>query len=140
MSSLKSLGTPKIEMLPLVDVMFLLLAAFVLASAQMTSAKGIPVGLAEAQHANQLIAQKDNVYLSIDAEGLPYWDGEAVSVPDLNLKLHDISVLRNRKIILQADANTRHQSVIRIMDLMRQNQIFDVVMSVTDKNNSSNSL
>lgn len=59
---------PRIEIVPLIDIMFFLLATFVMVSASMIKNKGIPVNLPQA-HSGASQERKDFVSLTVTERG-----------------------------------------------------------------------
>jgi biopolymer transport protein ExbD len=74
----KSAGAPmsEINMVPLIDVMLVLLVIFIITAPLLTQAVKLELPRASSQ-VNDL--RPDKVEFSIDAAGLLYWNGEAVS-------------------------------------------------------------
>ena len=71
-------GAPvaEINMVPLIDVMLVLLVIFIVAAPLLTQSVKLDLPKASAQPTQQL---PDAIQLSLDAEGILYWNGEALS-------------------------------------------------------------
>ena len=69
----------RIEIVPLIDIMFFLLASFMLVSLGMTRAAAVRVDLPSAA---QGLADRsgDPVVIAVDAQGVAYWDGRPVGL------------------------------------------------------------
>ncbi len=74
-------GAPvaEINMVPLIDVMLVLLVIFIVAAPLLTQSVKLDLPKASAQPTTQ---QPDAIQLSLDAEGILYWNGEALSRED----------------------------------------------------------
>ena len=76
----------RIEIIPLIDIMFFLLATFVMVSLSMVKSHGVPVRLPSTATGQQ-IEHKDFSTISVTASGQVYIDKEEVSLAQLGLKL-----------------------------------------------------
>ncbi len=74
-------GAPvaEINMVPLIDVMLVLLVIFIVAAPLLTQSVKLDLPKASAQPTQQ---QPDAIQLSLNAEGILYWNGEALSRED----------------------------------------------------------
>src|SRR5512147_2627096 len=80
----------RIEIIPLIDIIFFLLATFVMVSLSMTKNQGIQVALPVASASQPLATQQEQdkaVTLSVNEKGEIYFNKEKVSVAQLGLKL-----------------------------------------------------
>jgi len=82
----KNSGTPMsdINMVPLIDVMLVLLVIFIVTAPLLTQAVKLDLPKANSQ-VNDLRPQK--IDIAVDAAGLLYWNGEAVSRVELQQRL-----------------------------------------------------
>ena len=74
----------EINMIPLIDVMLVLLVIFIITAPLLTHS--VKVDLPRAA-SNPNITKPDNVQLAINAEGLVYWNGEAIDRPGWRLRM-----------------------------------------------------
>src|SRR5471032_2721885 len=72
----------RIEIIPLIDIMFFLLAAFMLVSLSMVNLKGMKVNLPTATSSAEQ-TRKDFVDLSVDKDGVIYLDKKLVGDNEL---------------------------------------------------------
>ncbi|NEQ30854.1 MAG: biopolymer transporter ExbD [Leptolyngbya sp. SIO4C5] len=116
----------RIEIIPLIDVIFCILTFFILAAVGLTRQQAISLDLPAAQTGSPLPAQGldaadfDRLYVSVDGNGQVYVDQQPVS---LNL-LYDILVQQQEAapqglIVLYAARNARYADVIQVLDLLR---------------------
>ena len=111
----------RIEIIPLIDIMFFLLASFMMVSLSQTHMKGIGVNLPSAnsppQPPNQ---QKDYVSVRVTEGGLVYFDNEAVLSQDVKGRLFALQKANpNIKISISAETNALHGDVITLLDNVR---------------------
>ena len=109
---------PRIEMIPLIDLMFLILVSFVYGVFFMSVHRGVPVTLplsSTAKIENQL-----TLTLSIQADGSLFLDKEPVPFGSLGeaLKLR-AEVDKGTGVLLFADRNLPYQKLYAVLDLIR---------------------
>jgi biopolymer transport protein ExbD len=109
----------RIEIIPLIDIMFFLLASFMMVSLSQTHMKGIRVALPSTTAAPPGV--KDYVGITVREGGSVYFDGQYVS-PDQVLprlyKLHQANP--GIKVSVSASMLARHGDVIEILDEARR--------------------
>jgi biopolymer transport protein ExbD len=109
----------RIEIIPLIDIMFFLLAAFMLVSLSMVHLKGVKVNLPTAATATAE-SKKDFLSLSVDKAGLPYLDTKPMGEHELIAALQ----ARHRadpglRVFIRGDKDARHGDMMHILDLVR---------------------
>ena len=110
----------RLEIIPLIDVMFFLLAAFMMVSLTMSKQHTVKVNL-PVSSASQDDFKPDNISLAVNAAGDIYFGEERLALPDLEQRLAE----RFRKdpatpVYISADADTRHRDTIRAVDAARR--------------------
>jgi len=109
----------RIEIVPLIDIMFFLLASFMLVSLIMVHALTVKVNLPTATTASP-DAMKDVVTISIDKNGNAYLDKKPVTDIDLRRGLTaDHASKPNLRVVINGDRDARHGAVIHVLDLVR---------------------
>ncbi len=78
----------RIEIIPLIDIMFFLLASFMMVSLSQTTMKGMKVALPTGS-SGQTQSKKDYVSFSVDRDGYIYWDKVKIDYPDVLTKLRE---------------------------------------------------
>jgi biopolymer transport protein ExbD len=111
----------RIEIIPLIDIMFFLLASFMMVSLSQTHMKGIRVNLPSANSPPQPPdQQKDYVAIRVTEGNLIYFDNQPVLSDDVLprlYKLHDQNP--NVKVSLSAEQLATHGDVITLLDKIR---------------------
>jgi len=108
-----------VEMTPLVDVVFLMLIFFMV-STSFTVSDSLKLELPSSKSATQ-DKQVKEVLISIDEHGQLYVQDEAVEDGALRRRVLNISKGDpNMRVVLRADANTRHGRVVYVMDTVRE--------------------
>jgi biopolymer transport protein ExbD len=120
----------RIEIIPLIDIMFFLLAAFMLVSLSMVNLKGVQVNLPTATTATPDTA-RNLVRVSVDAAGLLYLENRLVGNNDLALALNaQRNDIPNLRVLISGDRDARHGDVIRALDLVRSLGIQQVAFEI----------
>ncbi len=111
-----------VNITPLIDVVFLLLIFFMV-STTFERESEIEVTLPEAA-IDAPVSDDISIEITINAQGIYFVNGKRVLNTQIStLKQAMIKVAKGNEnpiIIVSADANTTHQSVIRVMDAARQ--------------------
>lgn len=110
----------RLEIIPLIDIMFFLLASFMLVSLSMTKQQSIKVNLPVASTAQKDL-KPDRIDLALSADGNVYLEKKMISLPELERVLREKhAVSAEAPIFISGDENTRHGDTIRLLDLLRQ--------------------
>jgi biopolymer transport protein ExbD len=111
----------RIEIIPLIDIMFFLLASFMMVSLSQTHMKGIPVNLPSANSPPQPPdQQKDYLSIRVTEGGLVYFDNAPVMTDDILPRLFDLQKQNPQiKVSLSAEQMAMHGDVISLLDKIR---------------------
>ena len=109
----------RIEIIPLIDIMFFLLASFMMVSLSQVTMKGWKVNLPEGK-SGEVQNKKDYVSLSVDKEGTYYFDKQVIKLEDILPKLQQVYRTNTEaKIVIRGDAESVHGNVTRMLDQIR---------------------
>ncbi|MFN2507353.1 MAG: ExbD/TolR family protein [Chthoniobacterales bacterium] len=109
----------RIEIIPLIDIMFFLLASFMMVSLSQTTMKGMKVDLPTGS-SGQTQSKKDYLSFSVDRDGYIYWDKERIDYPDVVTKLRGMYQTNpEAKIFIRGDREALHGNVTRLLDQIR---------------------
>ena len=108
----------RIEMLPLIDIVFLLLVFFIYAMLSMAVHRGLPVVLP--QSATAAIEKKLELSVTVKEDGTVFVDKERVELKELSqyLKRHANSE-KESGVLLFGDRNLPYQKLFQVMDQIR---------------------
>lgn len=124
----------RIEIVPLIDIMFFLLAAFMLVSLSMVNLKSVKVNLPTATKANTE-SRNDFVMLSVDKSGSVYMDKALVGPGELTQTLAAWQRTNDAvRVFISGDKDARHDDVIRVLDLVRSSGIDKVAFEIREAN------
>ncbi len=109
----------RIEIIPLIDIMFFLLASFMMVSLSQVHMKGIKVDLPLGR-SGEVQNKKDYVSLSVDRDGYFYFDKEPIPYEAVTPKLAQIyAQTPEAKVFVRGDREALHGNVTRLLDLIR---------------------
>jgi len=131
------IGTPfpekkaRIEIIPLIDIMFFLLASFMMASLSMIKMQSIKMNLPTATQATRDF-KPDILNISVDKIGDIYVEKKQVSVLELRSVLSN-KFLKNTNfpVYISGDKDATHGSVIRVLDIVRREGIQKVSFAIS---------
>jgi biopolymer transport protein ExbD len=120
----------RIEIIPLIDIMFFLLAAFMLVSLSMVNLRRVEVNLPSAATASQEI-RRNLVSIAVDKAGLAYIDRRPTGLHELAAGLAAIQRTNAAlRVVISGDTDARHGDIIRVLDAVRlagvQNVAFEL--------------
>ena len=109
----------RIEIIPLIDIMFFLLAAFMLVSLSMTHLRRVPIQVPEAS-TGVAETKEPEFQITIDANGVITWDGALVTLTEITARLRSAGVSTQSRVMISADENSRHKQVLGVLNAVRE--------------------
>ena len=126
----------RIEIIPLIDIIFFLLATFIMVSLSMTRNQGVQVALPGAGSAASLGNQQEMekaVTLSVNQKGEIFFNKEKITPAQLPLRLQAFkSTAKDPRVIVNGDAGADWKHVVLLLDEARKLGIAKVGIN-TDK-------
>lgn len=123
----------RIEIIPLIDIMFFLLATFVMVSLSMVKNQGIPVRLPVAT-TSAAQERKDYISITVSETGNYYFNKELVTLEEVAARL---SALRARaedpRIFINGDGRANFEAIVSVLDETRKLGITKVAIETTRK-------
>ena len=108
----------RIEIIPLIDIMFFLLASFMLASLSMIKLQSVRVTLPTAQTAKRDFTP-DILNIGVDKAGAAYIEKTQVTLPELAVFLSNrFRVNTNSPVYITADTEAKHGAVDRVLQVV----------------------
>jgi biopolymer transport protein ExbD len=123
----------RIEIIPLIDIMFFLLASFMMVSLSQVHMKGMKVNLPIGQ-SGETQSKADYISVSVDKDGHVYFDKNEMTYETLLPKLQ--SVFRENpeaKVFVRGDAETVHGNIIRVLDILRAAGFYKIAFEIRSK-------
>jgi biopolymer transport protein ExbD len=117
--NLQTIKKPRIEMLPLIDIVFLLLVFFIYAMLSMAVHRGLPVVLPLSTTAK--IDKHLLLSVTLKADGTVFVDKEQVSLDSLRDVLGEKARTgRDPGVLLFADRSIPYQKLFQVLDRIRE--------------------
>jgi biopolymer transport protein ExbD len=111
----------------LIDVLFILIIFFAVSSTFLEQ-PGIELKLPEAESSEAYTAQKIIIY--VDREENIFLNDDSMELEALVEAVGSlVSTQEEKSVILRADSDVKHGTVISIMDLLRKKGIFKIIVS-----------
>ena len=111
--------TFEINILPMIDVIFSILAFFIISSLFLTRSQGLPVDLPSAQTAEP--EQSVQLNITIEPDGKMFLDRQPIELDNLKAALTEkIEPNSESVVIINADEKVEHGQVVKVMDRLRQ--------------------
>ena len=128
-SSPRSQRKARIEIIPLIDIVFFLLATFVMVSLSMVKNRGVDVSLPSAATASRQVKDSDYTSITITKNGIIYFNKERIALADLPARLEQLKQTdKNPSIVLNADEKASYGHAVMVLDQIRKNGIKKVAL------------
>ena len=108
----------RIEIIPMIDVMFFLLATFMLTSLSMQRLNGLSVDLTKG--AAETISIENQITLSVTHDNLIFLNKEQIALESLKSRLQDMLKQSDKKIIINSDKHAFQGVVMQAMLIARE--------------------
>ena len=123
-------NTIDLDIVPLMDVIFLLLFFFVIMSVQMVMQKGVPVDLASADQ-GATVRERDLPVVSITKDGTTHFNDQELSLEELGERIARWRKENpEKKLLLNVDRSVEHGTVVDVTDRLREAGVTDLMFTV----------
>jgi biopolymer transport protein ExbD len=120
----------RIEIIPLIDIMFFLLASFMMVSLSQVHMKGIKVSLPTGQ-SGETQSKSQYISVSVNANGIPYFDKEETNYEKLAVTLKKVYAENpDAKVFIRGDRDTVHGNIIKVLDILRSVGFYKVAFEI----------
>ncbi|MEI6210665.1 MAG: biopolymer transporter ExbD [bacterium] len=124
----------RIEIVPLIDVIFFLLATFVMVSLSMTKNQGVQVQLPNASTAEKIEDRDKAATLTVRQNGEIFFNKDKVTLAQLPFKLQTYKAAsKDPKVVVSAEANANFRNIVAVLDEARKVGILKVGISTEKK-------
>lgn len=111
----------RIEIIPLIDVIFFLLATFVLFTLSLNRIQSVPVDLPVAPPPGSPPPDKENVTIQVSAEGSLFWNRDPMDMADLPGRIAAYkSTTEDPRILIAGDEKARFGATVKVLDEIRK--------------------
>jgi len=105
-------------MIPLIDVVFLLLVAFIFFAMSMTINRGIPVDLPGSSTAQ--VEKEDASEITIQESGRIFFNREELDIPSLHERLLLHRTSPEAQVIVSGDRGASYESIMSVIDAVKK--------------------
>ncbi|MBK8178338.1 MAG: biopolymer transporter ExbD [Planctomycetes bacterium] len=127
----------RIEIIPLIDIIFFLLATFIMVSLSMTKNEGVQVHLPTASTAAKLGDQQEMekaVTLSVNEKGEVFYNKEKIAIGQLPMRLSTYKTqAKEPKVLINSDGAADFKNVVAVLDEVRRAGITRVGINTEKK-------
>ena len=107
----------KIDILPMIDIIFSILAFLIISSLYLTRVETVSVELPKAS--NSIKQNKKFINISIDKSGNLFINKKSIKFQDLKYNVVNLVDESKNLVVLNADENISHGYVISVLDVLR---------------------
>ena len=119
----------RIEIIPMIDVIFFLLVFFMVSTLSMTINRGLPVNLPTAASSQKGI--RDNVSLTVLQDGKMFLNKEPITLQDMGQRVKAaLASDPQLAVVINADGQVLHSTVVDILDELRQAGVSGLAIAV----------
>jgi biopolymer transport protein ExbD len=119
----------RIEIIPMIDVIFFLLVFFMISTLSMTVNRGLPVNLPTAATSQKDL--RENLNLTMTQDGELFLNRELITLQDLSPRVKEaLAAEPELMVIINADGEVRHSAVVHVMDELRESGVSRLAIAV----------
>ena len=120
----------RIEIIPLIDIMFFLLASFMMVSLSQVHMKGIKVNLPTAS-SGQTQTKREYISVSVDKDGHYFFDKDEVKDEELISRLRKVhDSAPEAKVFVRGDRDSVHLNVAHALDIIRSAGFYKISFEI----------
>jgi biopolymer transport protein ExbD len=120
----------RIEIIPLIDIMFFLLASFMMVSLSQVHMKGIKVNLPSGV-SGQTQTKREYISVSVDKDGHYYFDKDEVKDEELISRLRKVhDSAPEAKVFVRGDRDSVHLNVTHALDIIRSAGFYKISFEI----------
>ncbi|MBR8827406.1 MAG: biopolymer transporter ExbD [Gomphosphaeria aponina SAG 52.96 = DSM 107014] len=122
----------EINIVPMIDVIFSILAFFIISSLFLSRTEGLPVNLPSASTAE--VKDTAQINVTIEADGDIFLNRQPIKLESLKqATIAEIAKEKEGLVIINADEKVEHGQVVEVMDILRQVEGAKLAIAATKK-------
>ena len=123
---------PQINILPMIDIIFVILSFFIVSSLYLVKLESIPLNLPNAETSKNELS--DPMIVSLDVEGNIYINKNISTRESFENDISKLIVNEDKKLILiRADKDIKYGEVIYVLDIIRKFKNLKIAVSTEPK-------
>ena len=120
----------RIEIIPLIDIMFFLLASFMMVSLSQVHMKGIKVNLPSGV-SGETQTKREYLSVSVDKDGHYFFDKDEIGDNELLNRLRQAHASApDAKVFLRGDRDSAHLNVAHALDIIRSSGYYKISFEI----------
>jgi biopolymer transport protein ExbD len=120
----------ELNLVPLIDVVFILLVFFLVATSFQRVQRELQVELPRAKSAPAVAIDVHPILVTVDREGVITMGGKKVSQEELpNILRQAAKEAQNPRVFVRGDAKTYHQNIVSVLNACQEAGITDVSLA-----------
>ena len=125
---------PRIEIIPMIDIMMFLLVFFIVITLRMIQGTGIQLDLPSSKTTQDL--KPTQITIGVQKDGAMYIDGQPYSAEAMKAKLEEARKSSDKlAVILAGDKDLTYQNTLKVMDVARSAGISQVGLAAKAESN-----
>ena len=113
-----------IELTPIIDMVFLLLIFFLVATTFHQTEREMQIALPASQSAGPISATLREIIINVDVEGQIFVSGRKMDAEDLRVLVRDaVAANPQQKVTVRGDRHTAYANIVRVLDICKGNGI-----------------
>lgn len=111
---------PNIEMTPIIDMVFLLLIFFLVATTYQQSERELAIALPEAEAAAPISTMLREIIINVDAQGQIIVSGQPLELEELRTLVADaVRINPDQKVSVRGDKDIAYGAIARVLDVCK---------------------
>lgn len=123
--------TPRLMIIPMIDIIFFLMVFFLFSTLQMVYQKSMPVNLPVASSSHQEAPKP--VAITLMKDGTISIGDTMVSIEEIKPRVEQLADKADTPVILRADENVEHGKVIKVMDEIKSAGVTKLSIATQEK-------
>ena len=110
----------QIELAPIIDMVFLLLIFFLVATTFHQTEREMQIALPEASAAGPISTALREIIINVDAQGDIILSGRKMAPEDLQTVIHEaVATNPDQKVTVRGDRNATYAHIVRVLDICK---------------------
>ena len=131
--SRRTLETEALDLTPLIDVVFLLIIFFLVATSFQRVQRELRVDLPKSKTAKKVSMEIKPISVTVSREGVITMGDEVVPLEDLPKRLSEaVASVREPRVFVRGDAKTFHENIVDVLSACQGAGIMDVSLATEE--------
>lgn len=119
----------EVPLTPLVDIIFILIVFFLVATTFYSEERDLNVRLPEGSEGEAIVREKDMYVINVRESGVIVVGTRILNMAELRDDLRTVQQRPEARVEIRGDTNTRHGQIMAIMNLCKEAKIADYALT-----------